>query len=206
MDQYSDEMGYIAEEDDTKLFVRRLGGYPQMSFAFRYQLPKNHSYMLRIGSGVIDPETGFPPSLSSREISNDETQGTLIVSLQKMPTRVGATWTVQHIDGNVLGKKICDDVNEFTWLHTYMAAFPVGDDAGNPMRPFTTPSVITGHQAVQTYEPNETVVLFKRSEFHPSAVPSLTPEQIKKRRTVMIWLEPIVPESKHQITSGMIVD
>jgi hypothetical protein len=208
MKKYSDEMGYITTEDDagSKLHVRRLGGYPQMSFGFRYQLPKKRTYTMRIGSGVIDPDTGFPPTLSRREISNDESQGTLIVSLQKMPTRLGTTWTVQAIDGNVLGTKTCDDANEFTWLQTYLAAFPIGDGVGNFIQPFPTASVMIGHQAVQTYEPDEVVVLFKKSEFHPSAVASLSPEQIKNRRTVMIWLEPIAPESKSQISSDMIVD
>ncbi len=195
--EYGEEMGFFDVDDDTKLNIRRLGGYPQMSFAFRYQLPRNQSYMLRIGSGVVDPATGFPLELARREISNSESQGTLIVSLQKMPTNFGTTWTIQHINGNSLQTKICDDANEFTWLQTYLAAFPTDDQMGNGSQFFTNlPSAVEGHQTLQTFEPDKVAMLYSKGEFHPSAMDSIPKEILKARKMFMIWLEPMIPDAK----------
>ena len=69
---YSEEMGFIDVEDESLIHVRKLGGYPQLSFAFRYQLPQGKDYTLHVGSGVVDPETGLPPILVSRDDWLDE--------------------------------------------------------------------------------------------------------------------------------------
>ena len=191
--KYSEEMGFMDIEDDTKLYVRQLGGYPQLSFAYRYQFPKKASsdYTLRVGSGVIDPESGFPPVLVSREISQDESQETLIVDLVKMPTYTGTRWTVQLVCDGRRSVTDCKEF-EFAWLQTYLVAYP--DDK---VRGFLTnfsqhqPSSAEGHSQALVLDPTETHVLYEKSEFHPSAVPSLTPELLKNRKTFMIWLEPV---------------
>ena len=94
-----------------------------MSFAFRYSLPKEMDYQLHIGSGPIDPQTGYPPSQIDKVITQDESQKTLIVNLEKMPTEKGNRWTMQCIDGLELSRMICNDEFEFTWLQAYLAAF-----------------------------------------------------------------------------------
>ena len=189
-----EQMGFLVEEDDTKLHFRRLSGYPQMSFAFRYQLPKKKRYKLYIGSGPVDPQSGHPPSLMSTEISQDESQRTLIVSLQKMPTTLGVKWTIQCIDGSKLKSKVCDDEFEFTWLQTYLAAFPTDDQIGGTSR-------VMGHGQVNAIDSDEEVILYKRGEFHPSALDSLTDQMKRDRETFKIWLEPIA-EVEEAIGSG----
>ena len=188
MGQYSEEMGFIAVEDDSKLHIRQLGGYPQMSFAFRYLLPKKKRYKLHIGSGAIDPDTGYPPERVGSRFISDEAQGTLIVSLQKMPTRKGVRWTIQCIDGATLDSSVCDDEFEFTWLQTYLAAFPTDDQVG--------------HGVVDVIEPDQDVVLYRRGEFHPSALNSLTDEMRRDRETFMIWLEPIANDALLEAVQG----
>lgn len=197
-----EQMGFLVEEDDTKLHFRRLGGYPQMSFAFRYQLPKQKKYQLHIGSGPVEPQSGHPPSLMSTEISQDQSQRTLIVSLQKMPTHKGIRWTIQCIDGSKLISMICDDEFEFTWLQTYLAAFPTDDQVGNAFNFFTNaPSMVRGHGDVQVIDADKETILYKRGEFHPSALDSLTEDMKRDRETFMIWVEPIA-DVEEAIQSG----
>jgi len=194
-EKYSEEMGFMDIEDDSKLHLRRLGGYPNLSFAYRYQLPAKQRYRLRVGSGVVDPQTGFPPHLTSFDISNDESQGTLVVNLVKMPTNLGTRWTVEGIFDGQRRSHVCKEF-EFTWLQTYLEAFPTERTTASSTSFYQHEATATlGHSEVLALDPTETHVLFEKAEFHPSAVPSLTPELLRNRKTFMIWIEPILPRS-----------
>lgn len=209
--KYSEEMGFLRIQDDTKLHVRKLGGYPQMSFAYRYKLPNNLRYKLKIGSGVIDPKSGYPPELISIEpTSGDIEQGTLVVSLVKIHTLPGDRWIIQCIDGTRLNSKTCDDEFEFAWLQSYLAAFPTDDQASSynsyirtgklPMHPGMK---VEGNGKMKVFDSGEDVVLYRRGEFHPSALASLTEKMKKDCETFMIWLEPFPPlqESPETLTN-----
>ncbi|QEG20917.1 hypothetical protein [Mariniblastus fucicola] len=189
---YSHEMGFMDVDDNSKLHTRRLGGYPQMSFAFRYHLPEKQIYRLHVGSGVLDPDTGRPPDLLNQEVVNDESQGTLVVSLQQMLTSQGVRWTVQVIDEQTLNSTVLDDPHALTWIQVYLAAFPTDGQLGSPARFMgSTPQFVEGHEGVLVSEPDDTVVLYQKSEFHPSAVASVPPELMSERQVFMIWLEPV---------------
>ena len=198
-DKYSEEMGFLRIQDDTKLHVRKLGGYPQMSFAYRYKLPNKLRYKLKVGSGAIDAESGYPPEMMSIEPVSDIEQGTLVVSLVKMPTLSGNRWVIQCIDGTTLTSTTCDDEFEFTWLQNYLAAFPTDDQsAGNYLSVNGKFSIkpgmkLEGNKEIKIYESDEDVVLYRRGEYHPSALSSLTEEMKKDGETFMIWLEPFEP-------------
>jgi hypothetical protein len=186
----SEEMGYLAIDDPSELQFRRLGGYPLMAFAFRYYLPAGYKYEVHIGSGAVDPETGEPPTLVSRQLTDLEKQGTLVVSLQKMPTKFGSRWSVQSTADEVFQNFVCSDENEFTWLQTHLAAFPSSmKSAARFEEYFTASAKVSGHQESQSFSPLGKVVLCEQKEFHASAVSSLTQELLDGRRVFRIWIE-----------------
>ena len=192
MAQQTEEMGYIEDVDESKLMIRRLGGYPQMSFAFRYQLPRDKQFTLHIGSGVSDPETDLPEKLLfKKQLSEEELQGILIVSLVEMPTFDGTRCVLEVIDGSSFSRIPCAP-REFDWLQTYLAAFPT-DNAVGPASGFfaNRPKIVLGHEKIRTLDSDKPAELYSKSEFHPSAIDSLTPELLKNRKMFKIWLEPI---------------
>ena len=174
-----------------------------MSFAFRYSLPKEMDYQLHIGSGPIDPQTGYPPSQIDKVITQDEPQKTLIVNLEKMPTEKGNRWTIQCIDGLELSRMICNDEFEFTWLQAYLAAFPTDDQVGSGFNFRSIRSArVQGHGKVNIFDSDKEAILYMRGEFHQSALESLTEEMRRDRETFMIWLEPIIESDAKQSGSS----
>ena len=163
MAKQRDEMGYIEVVDKTQLHVRRLGSYPQMSFAFRYQVPEKKEYLLKIGSGILDPETDQPKAvLFTKTLSERESQGMLIVSLVEMPTHRGVRWVVEVIDGNSMNRITCS-AEEFDWLQTYLAAFPTEDQTGPGYGLSFFPNNledVAGHGETQIFDPDKTVELY----------------------------------------------
>lgn len=201
MERQGKEMGFLDVDDDSMLHVRRLGGYPQLSFAYRYQLPKDTQYSICVGSGTTDPETGLPEKvLLKHTLGNEKPEGIFVVSLAKMPTNKGVTWSVELIDNQALHRVNCVNSREFDWLQTYLAAFPTDDQVGNGMTFFTTnPGIVQWHGDIQSFEADELNVIYSKGEYHPSALASAPPELLKNRKTIAIWLEPIegplVPDS-----------
>ena len=191
MENQGKEMGFLYVPDETMLHVRRLGGYPQMSFAYRYQLPVNKQFNVCIGSGITDPETGLSERvLLNRTLGLDKHEGILVVSLSKMYTPQGVTWSVELLNNQFLERVNCTNSREFDWLQTYLAAFPTDDQLGNGVYR-NTPNIAQWHGDIQSFEADELSVIYSKGEFHPSALASAPPELLKNRKTMTIWLEPI---------------
>lgn len=190
--RYSNEMGFIAvpEEEESKLHFRRLAGYPLLSFGFRYHIPKDKQFTVHIGSGVADPDTGLPPVIFSTSLTNNTEQGTLVVNLAKMPTPYGKCWVVDTIVDRNLSRDFCKNPHEFTWLQTYLSAFPDGQSTAAPysFRPELFNAPIGGHGAISVYDEEDFVSLYRQKEFHSSAVPSIPQEMLEQRKIFQIWL------------------
>lgn len=195
----SEEMGFIVaggSPDNPMLHLRRLGGYPPLSFAYRYKLPKQQPitlvYKVNIGSGVVDPETGFPPVVHNLVLSNNETQGTLVVSLVNRLAPRGVGWEIQTVDGQKRRRRRFADPKELNWVQTYMDAIP-------------TDEFVSRHEAVQSFDANEVAILNRKDEFHPSALATIPDKLLQQRQTFMIWIEPVSVEPGTTIPVSAVV-
>jgi hypothetical protein len=192
--RYSEEMGFIdvMDGDESKLHIRRLAGYPLMSFGFRYYLPAKKKFILHVGSGVADPETGLPPVVFSAPLTCSNEQGTLVVNLEKLPTKYGTCWIVDTIIDNQLSRRYCQDPDEFTWLQTYLSVFSNDQLIGRPFQSLDIAAAqIGGHSPVAVISDEEFVEVFCQKEFHPSAVPVIPKEMLEQRKIFQVWLAPI---------------
>ena len=61
--------------------------------------------------------------------------------------------------------------------------------------------MVRGHSDVQVIDADKETILYKRGEFHPSALDSLTEDMKRDRETFMIWVEPIA-DVEEAIQSG----
>lgn len=203
-EQQSEQLGFIDAQHDSQLYFRKLGGYPAMSFAFRYQLPKGHDYKLKVGSGVTErdfrwlnqqqrtgrkinrDERDFPPVILERQLKGGELQNTLAVSLRRFPQALNDCWIVECVDNGSMRREVFGK-KKFAWLD-------MQDERGldDLKRGY-----VQEHGPVEmVHSDREVVVLIAVREMSPNPNAMFIGDGVLQPQTFMIWLERVKSDKR----------
>lgn len=178
--RYSEDLGFIDGSNETQFYFRRLGGYPPMSYAFRYQLPKGERYDLKVGAGPADLKNGRPPVVFERELSSESSQGTVVVSVRRRAGKdANHAWSVEYSDNDFSCSGDVEESGKFDWLELQNRIGPVNASFQNA----------GSHGSTRMLEgKKDFIVLHAEYELdNPRASASVDFE--KRYQTFLIWLE-----------------
>ena len=173
-EKLSQQTGFIEINDPTQLHIRKLRYNVPMTFNFQVYAPRGQSYALKIGEGIVNKESGYPPLVIAGKIEGGEDQGTVILNLR----RIGTGWILRDFgEFNDMGGAFCDDSERFHWLEQNLE---------------TSFSMIgQNHGSTETFDASSSVTLWQRSENDGSGIGPIPKVDVENPRVFMIWLEPI---------------